>query len=238
MAPGAVVVSVCETRCGVLASVLGSDGSGGDLLILPAGGSRKPATHETVSNGDHFAKMNGREVFRFATTAMPKAIREVAAKAGWQLADLALVIPHQANTRIIEAAIKRLNLSPEKFFINLDRYGNTSAASIPIALCEAISQGRISGGDKVALVGFGAGLTWGAVALEWGMPPPAKPQPWARRQFGRIRFLWATVRSFVRRTARRVYNLLLGPVGKEDWRGKLRRRSDRFIARLRGKPKG
>ncbi len=232
---GAVVVSACEARCGVLASVLGSDGSGGDVLILPAGGSHAPASHETVSSGGHFAQMNGREVFRFATTIIPKATEQVAQKAGWQIADLALVIPHQANTRIIESAAKRLNVPLEKFFINLERYGNTSSASIPIALCEAIVGGRIKGGDKLVLVGFGAGLTWAAVALEWGIPMPVKPQRLERRWFGRLRFAFAGVRSAWLRLARHVYNWLMGPVGREDWRGRLRQRADEWLAQVRGK---
>lgn len=220
---GAVVVSARQERCGVLASVLGSDGSGGNLLILPAGGSRTPASHETVSNGSHFVKMNGREVFRFATTVIPKATETVMQKAGWARDDLALVIPHQANNRIIESAAKRLDLPLERFFINLDRYGNTSSASIPIALCEAIAEGRVKAGDRLVLVGFGAGLTWAAAAVEWGVPVPVKPQPWPRRWLALLRFGWAAVRSLWLRGGRRVYNWLLGPVGKDDWRGKLRK---------------
>ncbi len=174
---GAVVVSACTQRCGVMATLLGSDGSGGDLLIVPAGGSRNPPSRTTVERGDHFAKMNGREVYRFATTIMPRATAAVVQKAGWQLEDVALVIPHQANVRIIEAAIKRLGLPADRFFVNIERYGNTSAASIPIALCEAIAAGRINAGDRIVMVGFGAGLTWAAAALEWGVPEPARPRP-------------------------------------------------------------
>ncbi len=235
---GAVVVSACAERCGVLATELGSDGSGGQLLIMPAGGSRTPASHETVSSGGHFIKMNGREVFRFATTQVPKATEAVARKAGWQVADLGLIIPHQANTRIIESAAKRLNTPLDKFFINLDRYGNTSAASIPIALCEAIAAGRIKPGDRLVTVGFGAGLTWAAAAIEWGVPIPAKPQPWGRRVLGRIYHGLARVRSIILRTERRVYNWLLGPVGKDDWRGKLRKRIDRVRGNIKRRVKG
>lgn len=224
---GAVVVSVCTEPCGVLASVLGSDGSGAELLILPAGGSRAPATHETVNAGSHFARMNGREVFRFATTTMPRATEQVTAKAGWQTSDLALVIPHQANIRIIESAIKRLGLPNDRFFINLERYGNTSAASIPIALCEAIAAGRVKAGDKLVLVGFGAGLTWAAAAIEWGVPAPIAPQPWLRRLIARLVFIMAGFRSAVLRTERHAYNWIMGPVGKDDWRGHLRKRVDR-----------
>lgn len=235
---GAVIVSVCPEPCGVLATELGSDGSGGQLLILPAGGSRTPASHETVSDGGHFIKMNGREVFRFATTQMPKATEAVVRKAGWETADLALIIPHQANTRIIESAAKRLNVPLEKFFINLERYGNTSAASIPIALCEAIAAGRIKPGDRFVTVGFGAGLTWAAAAIEWGVPIPAKPQPLLRRMLGRVYHGLARVRSAMLRAERRVYNWLLGPVGKDDWRGRLRQRTDVLRQRVKARLKG
>ncbi|NLE75520.1 MAG: ketoacyl-ACP synthase III, partial [Chloroflexi bacterium] len=126
---GAVVLSACSERCGVLATVLGSDGSGGDLLKLPAGGSRRPASHDTVAEGQHFLKMNGSQVFRFATGVMARATHEVLQGAGWTLPEVSLVIPHQANVRIIQAAAKKLGLPEERFFVNLDRYGNTSAAS-------------------------------------------------------------------------------------------------------------
>jgi len=224
---GAVVLSASTERCGVLASELGSDGSGGELLIVRAGGSRAPANYNTVSNGEHYLRMNGREVFRFATTIMPKATEAVVRSAGWQLADLDLVIPHQANIRIIESSIKRLGLPPEKCFVNVERYGNTSAASIPIALCEAVAQGRVHPGDKLVLVGFGAGLTWAAAAVEWGVPVPAKPKP-GLRVLTDFLFGWAGVRSLWRRTTRHVYNWILGPVGKDDWRGRMRQRADRL----------
>jgi 3-oxoacyl-[acyl-carrier-protein] synthase-3 len=230
---GALIVSISHERCGILASVLGSDGSGGELLILPAGGSHAPASHETVSAGEHFIKMNGREVFRFATTVMPRAAESVVRKAGWHLDDLKLIIPHQANTRIIESAVKRLSLPPERFFINLERYGNTSSASIPIALCEAIGEGRISSGDKLALVGFGAGLTWAAVAIEWGVPLPARPQPWYRRVFAHVFFFLAGLRSTARRSARRLYHVVAGPMGRPGLSGRVRKAIDRLQAWLR-----
>jgi 3-oxoacyl-[acyl-carrier-protein] synthase-3 len=224
---GAVVLSASTVRSGVLASELGSDGSGGELLIVRAGGSRAPASYDTLSNGQHFVWMNGREVFRFATTVMPKATEAVVRKAGWELADLSLVIPHQANIRIINASIKRLGLPADRFFVNLDRYGNTSAASIPIALCEAVTQGRIHAGDRLALVAFGGGLTWAAAAIEWGAPAPVRPEPWWRL-VSDVLFGWAGVRSLLRRTLRHIYNWILGPVGKDDWRGRMRQRSDRI----------
>ncbi|MGQ9584725.1 MAG: beta-ketoacyl-ACP synthase III [Anaerolineae bacterium] len=225
---GAVVLSAYEERCGVLAYVLGSDGSGADLLMLPAGGSRRPASQETVSNGEHFLKMDGRAVFRFATRVMAKATEDVAQKAGWQLADLALVIPHQANARIIQSAVRRLNLPEGKFFVNLERYGNTSAASIPIALCEAIASGQVKDGDRLVLVGFGAGLTWAAVALEWGVPLPVQPQPWLRRLVLSLHLIWGATRSALLRAARQVFSVILGPEEGNGWRGATRRRIEHW----------
>jgi 3-oxoacyl-[acyl-carrier-protein] synthase-3 len=146
------------------------------------------------------------------------------------------VIPHQANIRIIESSIKRLGLPPERFFVNLDRYGNTSAASIPIALCEAAAEGRVHPGDKLVLVGFGAGLTWAAAAIEWGVPVPTRPQPWWRRMLTGFLFGWAGIRSALRRTTRHVYNWILGPVGKDDWRGRMRQRADRLRKRSAKQP--
>lgn len=230
---GAVVVSACTDRCGVLATELGSDGSGGDLLILPAGGSHQPASLETVSNGGHFVKMNGREVFRFATTVMPKAAESVVKKAGWEMNDVNLIIPHQANTRIIESAAKRLGVSMEKFFVNLERFGNTSAASVPIALAEAVSQGRIQPGDKLVLVGFGAGLTWAAAAVEWGAPAVRTTRTFLDRFLALFDFFFAGVRSWILRSERHAYNMAMGPVGKDDWRGRLRRRADRWRQNIR-----
>jgi 3-oxoacyl-[acyl-carrier-protein] synthase-3 len=230
---GAVVVSACTDRCGVLATELGSDGSGGELLILPAGGSRQPTSIDTVSKGGHFIKMNGREVFRFATTVMPRATENVVKKAGWQISDIKLIIPHQANTRIIESAAKRLGLPMDKFFINLERYGNTSAASIPIALTEAVSQGRVRPGDKLVLVAFGAGLTWGAAAVEWGLPPARTTKTWLDRLLAQIDLFFASTRSWILRTERHAYNWAMGPVGKDDWRGRMRQRIDHWRDRAR-----
>jgi 3-oxoacyl-[acyl-carrier-protein] synthase-3 len=124
-----------------------------------------------------------------------------------------------------------LGLPSDRFFVNVDRYGNTSSASIPIALCEAIGQGRVHSGDKVVLVGFGAGLTWAAAALSWGRPSPAKPQPWWQWFVVSARLAWAGVRSPGLRAARHSYNLVLGPEGREDWRGQLRQRLDAVRAR-------
>ena len=204
---GAVVVSASEMPGGILSSVLGSDGSGGDHLILPAGGSKLPPSHETVEQRLHYIRMNGREVFRFATRTMDKATRQACEKANVSLDDVDLFVPHQANSRIIQAAARSLKLEDERVFSNLDRYGNTSGASIPIALCEAIEAGRIQRNDHVVLVGFGAGLTWGATVLQWGVPLPVTPTVWWLRIFNWLYYRWARVRSWSARQQRRV----------EDW---------------------
>src|SRR5690606_19781994 len=142
------------------ATELGSDGSGAELLILPAGGSAMPATLETVSSGNHFIKMDGKAVFRFATRVMADATKAVLARAGLSPDDVDLVIPHQANLRIVQnSVLKQLKIPEEKVFVNLQKYGNTSTASIPIALCEAIDAGKVKPGDQLVFVGFGAGLT-------------------------------------------------------------------------------
>lgn len=162
----AVILGPVE-RGGFKSFVLGADGSGGKLLEIPAGGSRLPASFETVSQRLHFIKMNGREVFKFAVKIIGEAALEAIEKAGLNPSDIDLFIPHQANIRIIESAAERLNLSMDKVFINLDRYGNTSSASVGIALNEALLLGKIKEGSKIVMVGFGAGLTWGACVLEW-----------------------------------------------------------------------
>ena len=200
---GAVVLQAGENEGGVLATVLGADGSGGDVLRLPAGGSRMPASHHTVDEGLHFIQMKGREVFRFAVRILPAATREVLEKAGCELSELDLLVPHQANWRIIESAARSLDLPPEAVFSNVDRYGNTSAASVPIALCEAAEGGRIKPGDLVVCVGFGAGLTWGAAAIRWTRPQPAPVSRW-RRFWRRLRYLVAALRSRSRRLLRRI----------------------------------
>jgi 3-oxoacyl-[acyl-carrier-protein] synthase-3 len=166
-AAAAVVLRPCELEQGFLAFHLGSDGSGGSLICLPAGGSRQPPSLETVAARDHYLKMSGREVYKFAVRAIPRAIEEVTARAGVAVADVDCFIPHQANIRIIEAAAKRLGQPMDRFFLNVDRYGNTSSASVPVALYEAAEQGRIRPGDLVVFVAFGGGLTWGAAAIRW-----------------------------------------------------------------------
>jgi len=200
---GAFVLQVSETPGGVLGAVMHSDGSGGALLSVPAGGSAHQTSEQTIQAGMHFIHMDGKEVFRFATRVMVQATDEVAKASGWGLEDLDLIIPHQANSRIIDAAARGLKLPIEKFMVNVDRYGNTSTASIPIATVEAVQAGRLKTGDKVVLVGFGAGLTWGALAAEWTGPMPVKRQvhlawykPWARIRSVLLR-LWRLIEAIL-----------------------------------------
>lgn len=163
---GAAVLEPAE-QPGLMAVELGADGRGADLLVQHAGGSRKPASAATVAAREHFIEMGGREVFKFAVRIMGEASEKVLAAAGRDPGDIGLLIPHQANLRIIESARKRLGIQESKVYVNLDRYGNMSAASIPVALAEASQQGRICAGDTLLLVGFGGGLTWGAALLNW-----------------------------------------------------------------------
>jgi len=151
----------------ILSTHLHSDGSLWELLLLPGGGSRHPPSHEMVDKGLHYLKMQGNEVFKHAVRCMCDAGQRVLAQNGLTVADVKWVIPHQANLRIIDAIHERLDVPREKFIINLDRYGNTSAASVVLALDEAVKQGRIKKRDKVLMIAFGGGFTWGASVVEW-----------------------------------------------------------------------
>lgn len=164
---GAVVIGEVPEGRGFKSFELGADGAGGPHLRIQGGGSRQPSSEETVAGKRHFIEMNGREVFKFAARIMGNAAEEALRKAGVDKSEIDLLVPHQANIRIIQASLERLELPPEKCVINVDRYGNMSAASIPLALAEAAEEGRISEGDTIALVGFGGGLTWGASVLVW-----------------------------------------------------------------------
>ncbi len=164
---GAVILSASdEENVGILGTSLGADGAGGDMLQLPAGGCVMPATEETVKNRLHFVKMDGKEVFKRAVKIMQEKALDVLDTCGITSADIKLLIPHQANIRIIESVAKRLNLPKEKVYVNIEEYGNTSSASIPIALDEVMRDGKIQKGDFVLMVAFGAGLTWGAVLVK------------------------------------------------------------------------
>lgn len=202
---GAFVLQASEEPGGVLSAVMRSDGSGEKSLSIPAGGSCLPASAETVRQGLHYVQMNGREVFRFATRVMLQATQEVVASVQLEMDDIHLVIPHQANRRIIESAARGLDIPMERVAVNLDRYGNTSTASIPIATCEAFQDDRLHPGDNVVFVGFGGGLTWGAAVAKWSGPFPTryKVRP------ARYRLL-ARVRSILLRLIRRIEGIIWG----------------------------
>ena len=164
---GAAVLGPATDRGRLMSLYLGADGSMVPKLLQPAGGSAMPATAQSVADRMHFLKMDGKEVFKFAVRIMGEASAEAVRRADWESKDIALFIPHQANLRIIEAAAKFMGLPMERVFINLDQYGNTSAASVAIALDEAQEQGRLKPGDKTVMVAFGAGLTWASCAIQW-----------------------------------------------------------------------
>jgi 3-oxoacyl-[acyl-carrier-protein] synthase-3 len=202
---GAFVLQAGDEPGGVLSAVMRSDGSGEDLLSLPAGGSFMPASADTILNKQHTIHMNGREVFRFATRVIVQATREAIDSANLKIEDVQLVIPHQANLRIIEAAMRGLEIPIGQCFINIERYGNTSTASIPIATCEAIQQGRLQAGNNTVFVGFGAGLTWGAALVRWTGPflPHRHIYPTSYR-------FWVAVRSQLLRLLRRIEGWIWG----------------------------
>jgi 3-oxoacyl-[acyl-carrier-protein] synthase-3 len=162
---------------GVRGSSLGTDGSRSRLLLTPAGGSRRPASDRTVAGRRHFIVMEGREVFKGAVTAMAASSLTAIERSGLRPDDIDLVIPHQANQRIIDATARRLKVPASRVVTNIARYGNTSAASIPIALAEAWEQGRVRPGQRLLLTAFGAGLAWGSTVVDWTLPPPAQPSP-------------------------------------------------------------
>jgi 3-oxoacyl-[acyl-carrier-protein] synthase III len=162
---------------GIRAFSLGADGGRSRLLMTPAGGSRFPATARTVADRRHFIVMEGREVFKGAVTAMAASSLEAIRRSGLEPGDIDLVIPHQANQRIIEATARRLKVPMSNVVMNIARYGNTSAASIPIAIAEAWEQGQVRPGQRLLLTAFGAGLAWGSLVMDWTLPPPAAPSP-------------------------------------------------------------
>lgn len=164
---GAAVIQSSQDGSGILSVFLGADGNEAEILKVPAGGSRLPASPEVLEKNLCSIRMNGPEVYKLAVTKMVQASEKAAEMAGIQCSDLKLIIPHQANLRIIDSVAKRLNLGPEKVFVNVQKYGNMSAATTIVALDEAQKEGRIQRGDLVELVAFGAGLTWGASVIRW-----------------------------------------------------------------------
>jgi 3-oxoacyl-[acyl-carrier-protein] synthase-3 len=166
---GAVVLQAREEPLGMISSVLGSDGDAEDMMVIEAGGTRVPLTPQLMEERRNCFFMNGREVFKHAVRGMCESSEQAIAEAGLTKGDIQLVVPHQANVRIIESLAKRLGLPIEKVFVNIDRYGNTSAASVPIALYEAVEQGFLHAGDNVLLTAFGGGLSWASAVVRWGV---------------------------------------------------------------------
>jgi 3-oxoacyl-[acyl-carrier-protein] synthase-3 len=165
---GAVVMGPSSDGAGILSTIVGADGSAGDLLKLPAGGTRIPMSADAIARQLHRARMDGQAVFKLAVRIVPEAIREVVHRAGLTLEDIDWIVPHQANQRIIEAIARAAGIPQERFVSTIDRYGNTSAASIPISLWEARLDGRVKDGHRLLLVAFGGGFTWSACVLTWG----------------------------------------------------------------------
>ncbi len=204
---GAVVLTASEAPGGVLSSVLRSDGAGGDLLAIPSVGSIDAEASRASGNGYKPYKMYmaGGEVFRFATRAISESIEQACKLAGIEVSEISLVVPHQANSRILQASARKLGVDISKFMSNVEHYGNTSAASIPIALCEAIEQKRIQRDDHIAMVGFGGGLTWASMIIRWGERKPSGQQrSLLNRQRRHVQYRIARWRSRTRRWRRRV----------------------------------
>jgi len=167
---GAAVVQACEAGVGLHAIDMHSDGELGEVLEVPAGISRNPASTDTVEAHEHFIRMQGKKLYPFAVRSMEESTRRCADVAGWSASEIDLFIPHQANLRIIEAVRERLDVPSEKVYVNIDRYGNTSSASIPIALDECVRAGRLKPGDRLAIAAFGGGATWGGASMTWTLP--------------------------------------------------------------------
>lgn len=206
---GAILVAASDVPGGIMASDLGSDGSGANALGVPAGGSAMPASMETVSNGSHYVQMDGKAVFRFATRVMARATRTVLDKAGLSTEDVDMVFPHQANIRIIRNAVqKQLKIPEDKIYVNLQKYGNTSTASIPLALCEAIEEKRIKPGDNIVFVGFGGGLSWAACSVKWTVATDKLTTNWWKAAQHELQFQGAKARSMWMKAVRTVYSAL------------------------------
>lgn len=163
----AAIVGEVEAGYGMLSTYLGAEGEDDDILRTPAGGTRKPNDSETIKNRENFLRMKGQDVFKFAVHALPSATNKALKIANVKSEELDMIFPHQANVRIIEAASKRIHVPMEKFYMNLQKYGNTSSASVGLALGEALDKGLVKKGDMIALTGFGAGLTYGSIIMKW-----------------------------------------------------------------------
>jgi 3-oxoacyl-[acyl-carrier-protein] synthase-3 len=201
---GAIVLQATDQPTGLRSCILGSDGSGFHALYVPAGGSKLPATPDLLQARQNYIQMNGREVFRFAVRTVTQATEQALIAADLSVDDIDLFIPHQANIRIIQSAMKALKIPPDKVFVNVERYGNTSTASIPLALCEAIEAGRVHAGANLAFVGFGGGLSWAAAIVHWGVDATPMPVTLWKSVVRNVQSREAVLRSLALRTHRRI----------------------------------
>jgi 3-oxoacyl-[acyl-carrier-protein] synthase-3 len=226
---GAVVLKASPTPGGVLSAVLRSDGTGGDLLGIPTVGSLDMHLPDALPNGHklHKMHMNGSEVFKFATRVIAESVHQALDQAGLSIRDIKLIVPHQANTRIIQAAARALKLDESLFMLNLDKYGNTSAASIPIALCEAVQQGKVHDDDHLVFVGFGGGLTWASMVVKWGAPE-AEERPRFNRQRRQFSYVSAYWRSRLARFSRQIQETLFRVRPERGRMSRLRRRIEDY----------
>ncbi len=219
---GAVVLTASPVEGGFMSSVLRSDGHGADVLCMPTVNRAEGSFTGHISNKMY---MNGGETFKFATRVITESVPLAVERAGLTMKDIKLIVPHQANNRIIAAAARSLKLDESLFMSNIERYGNTSAASIPIALTEAVQQGRLAANDYIVLVGFGAGLAWGAVVIKWGTTEPEeRPYTFMNRPRRQISYIFAYWRNRLIRISRRI----------DDITGRARPKSGRML-RLRRK---
>ncbi len=196
---GAVVLTAREDPGGILGFTLGSDGSGADLLSLPAGGSRMPLSQRVLDEGLNFGRMDGAALYRFGTKALAQAVTDALRSAGVTVQDIDLFVPHQSNARLIQQVSSSLKIPEDKVLVNIDRYANTSSAALPLGLCDAVDAGRLKPGDHVVLGTYGAGLTWAGAVVQWAVPTPIKPLPRWRRLLHGLRSLGGRQRSLWRR---------------------------------------
>jgi 3-oxoacyl-[acyl-carrier-protein] synthase-3 len=215
-----------STPGGILSSVLRSDGAGWDVLSLPSVGSRDLSNAIQPNGHKPFRMfMDGPEVYKFATRVVGESISQAVSDAGLTMDDIKLIVPHQANLRIISAAARALKIEESRFMVNLDRYGNTSAASIPIALCEAIQQGKVKENDYLAFCGFGGGLAWGAMVVKWGAPKPrVEERAILKEQRRQLSYTLAELRTRLRRVGKFWENL----TARFTRRGRMQRLRDRI----------
>lgn len=201
---GAVVLAAREQPGGVLGFTVGSDGSGAEMLILPAGGSRIPLSQRVLDEGLHYGRMDGSALYRFGLKTMATTATEALRRAGVKLDDIDLFIPHQSNARLIEVVSKGLKIPEDKVYVNIQRYANTSTAALPLAMCDAVEEGRLKPGDHVLFATYGAGLAFAGAVVQWAVPAPVKPLPGWHRGWHAVRGALARLRSWWLRVIHRV----------------------------------